>query len=315
MLRCLAILLLTVAVPTAAAAAPLTIATWNLEGPAGLEGRDAELHAFGDFVRSADVVVVQEALGAEQVRGFLAKAGLTGWSFAVSDFARDEIADPYAKLEVAVLSRHPLVGFAEFDPYPADDTEAMRAADADVLVPELIPAAQRRNTGARGWISVEVPALKLVVIAAHLKSSQGRTGKADEENSFKREAVAAAIAVQISADAQLRRDWSHVVAGDFNVAPGDVAKVGVDFARACSATACTAYDQTHAILSSGLVAGLAMRNLVVGLGPSYVGGNYAKSPIDNVYATGPIFDRTVRLTAERGPPFGSDHHALRVTVE
>ena len=61
--------------------------------------------------------------------------------------------------------------------------------------------------------------------------------------------------------------------------------------------------------------GLAMRNLVEGLSASYAKGDFVQSPIDNIYAAGPIFDRTTSLTARRGDPFGSDHHALIVTVE
>ena len=57
-----------------------------------------------------------------------------------------------------------------------------------------------------------------------------------------------------------------------------------------------------------------MRNLVLGLGASYAKGNYAKSPIDNIYVMGPRFDKMTKVVSERGETFGSDHYAFRVMV-
>ncbi len=293
----------------------LTIGTWNLEGPAGLDGRDAKLRQFADFVAAADAIVIQETLGSGQMTEFLGKAQLNGWSFAVSDFSNDDRTDPYQKLEVAVISPHRISAVSESDPYDRDDSDAAKETDRDVIVPAFIPESQRGGRGSRGWLWVEFEELKLVVAAVHLKSSQGRGGRADEENSHKREAIAAALAQAIVDDQKARPDWSHIVAGDFNVAPGDIGKVGVALSLQCSTDPCTGYDQTHAIFGGGITPGLAMRNLVEGLSASYAKGNYVQSPIDNIYAAGPIFDRTTFLSARRGDTFGSDHYALIVSVE
>lgn len=44
-------------------------------------------------------------------------------------------------------------------------------------------------------------------------------------------------------------------------------------------------------------------------------GNFAKSPIDNIYAYGPIFDQVTKIVVERGDHYGSDHYALKVSIE
>lgn len=310
--RGLVIMAAGLACAAAAQAGTLTVATWNLDGPTGLD--DKRLDGFGAFVKNADVVVLEETLGEQQTAEALKRAGLPQWRLAVSDFAKDTL-DIYQKQEVAVITRHPIDVTREIDPYPDDDTVQMRAKQFDFDPPAILPMAQRTRKGARGWLWVEIPDLKLVVAAVHLKSSQGATGLKDIDNSYKREAVAAGLGEAIVVDSRMRRDWSYVVAGDFNVAPGDTGKVGPDLNRVCSADNCMGFDQTHALLSSGLIDGLLMRNLTVGLANTYVKGAYAKSPIDNIYAMGPIFDRTTKLTVERGDHFGSDHYAVRVSLE
>ena len=85
----------------------------------------------------------------------------------------------------------------------------------------------------------------------------------------------------------------------------------------CRQNDCRYYDQSHSLLCGGLVHGLTMRNLTVGLSESYVDDDdeYFDSPIDNIYAHGPIFDRTTKMLLERGAHFGSDHYAFKVRVE
>ena len=299
-------------IPLVAQADPLTIATWNLEGPTGLNNK--KLKGFAAFVKNADVVVIEEVLGVDQMDEALREAGLDSWRGTVSDFAKDSLK-PYQRQELAVITPHQIGKVREIDPYDGDDTTAMKANDEDFEVPSWMPADQRNSKGARGWLWVEIPDLKLVVVAVHLKSSRGEKGKSDEKNSFKREAVASGLASEILKDSKDRTDWSYVVAGDFNVAPGDSYKIGTDLTRRCSADDCRHYDQTHALFGGGLVHGLTMRNLTVGLSASYAKRAFVESPIDNIYAHGPIFDRTTRLVLQRGSHFGSDHYAVRVTVE
>ena len=273
-----------------ASAQKLSIGTWNLNGPAGLQDRKAEIGKLGEFVRDVDFLILQEALGKSQVKTLLEAAGRSQWHYAVSDFTDDAKSKPYHKLEVSVVSPHPITGVNEADPYPNDDSQKAKAHDHDVTVPDYIPSDQRKNRGSRGWLWVEFGGLKIAVVAVHLKSSVGRTGKKDEPNSFKREAIAAALIETIKAHAKKYEGWSYVVAGDFNVAPGDIGKIGTNLSLRCEQEKCNGYDQTHALFGAGLVDGFVMRNLVLGLGASYAKGNFTKSPIDNIYVMGPRFD-------------------------
>ncbi|MCY4382622.1 MAG: endonuclease/exonuclease/phosphatase family protein [Nitrospinae bacterium] len=297
-----------------ASAEKLSIATWNLEGPAGLQNRDSDIRRLGEFVQNVDFLILQEALGKSQVKNFLEAAGHSQWHHAVSDFADDAISNPYHKLEVSVVSPHAITRVYEADPYAKDDSAEAKSHDHDVKVPDYIPSGQRKMRIYRGWLWVEFGSLKIAVVAVHLKSSGGRTGKKDEQNSFKREAIVAALIETIKAHARKHEDWSYVVAGDFNVAPGDINKIGTNLNLRCLQPRCNGYDQTHALFGAGLVDGFAMRNLVLGLGTSYAKGNYAKSPIDNIYVMGPRFDKTTTVVSERGETFGSDHYAIRVMV-
>ena len=293
----------------------LQIVLWNLEGPAGLANRDNDLKDFGTFAKDADVVVLVETIGEDQLNTMKVKSDLASLNHAISDFAKDSEPNPYYKLELGVLTPHAIGTVREADPREDNDTLAMRAKDEPVDVPSWLPAMQRSNLDHRGWFWVEIPALKLVVIAVHFKSSRGDSGFDDKSNAERRENIAAALGVAIREDHKDRDGWSYIVAGDFNVAPGDAAKVGYDLEAECTAARCFGYDQTHALLSGGLVHGLVMRNFSEGLGATYAKGAFVDSPIDNVLGVGPIFATNTRVLAERGQAFGSDHFSVRVTVE
>lgn len=297
-----------------ACAEKLSIGTWNMQGAVGFEHREADIREFAQFAKELDFLMLQEALSEAQVDHLLTLIGRPKWRRAVSDFSDDSRGRTYQRLEVAVVSPHKITKVSEVDPYRGDDSEEAQDNHQDVNVPAYLPADQRTRTGARGWLWVEFGELKIVAVSLHLKSSVGRVGKADENNSFKREAISAALIEAIRTHAQSHRDWSYLVAGDFNIAPGDVDKVGPDLSLRCQRQQCGGYDQTHALFGSGLVDEFIMRNLVLGLGSSYAAGEFSQSPIDNVYVMGPRFDRTIKVLSERTKTFGSDHYAIRVTV-
>ena len=287
---------------------PLTIVTWNT-------ARQQDTSDIRSFVQDADVLVLQEITTTKATQRLAASAGLSAWHIAVSDFVADNHSKESNRLEVAILSRHAMVDIHEFDPIPSDDG-ADAPVDTKLKVPEWVPSSQRRTVGSRGYLWADIPDLQLSVAAVHLKSSLRQVGKRDQDNSFKREAVIAAVAQHVLAHSKAKPEWSYIVAGDFNVAPTDAEKVGIDLHYRCPTKGdCTRYDQTHAILSAGLLNGLIMRNLTIGLGRSYDDDSLPPSPIDVIYATGQLFDETSRLIAQRGPLFGSDHFAIRVSVE
>ncbi len=289
---------------------PLEVATWNTRQlDAGVD-----FAAFMESVREAEVVVLQELLGEEHLDGALRRAGARGWHRAVSDFTKDSYRTPTRKLEVAILSRYPFSEVIEADPYAADDSEEMRARDIDLVAPALLPADQRRNLGSRGWLWARIPELRLVVAAVHLKSSLGRVGAADEANSFKREGVIASLGVAILEDLREKDGWSYVVAGDFNVAPGDPARSGWRLeVRSSPPEPLRGYDQTHALLER-LIAGLRMRNLTREIPSSFVGQRGGHGAIDCIYALGELVSAADPPRAERGGTFGSDHHMIVVRL-
>ena len=292
----------------------LSIGTWNMQGSTGFDSRASDIQEFGEFARNVDFLMLQEALSGTQVDDLLDLAGRSKWYRAVSDFSDDSRGKVYQRLEVAIASPHKITRVIEVDPYAGDDAKGAEGSHRDLEVPAYLPRDQRERMGARGWLWVEFAELNIVAIALHLKSSVGNVGKRDEKNSFKREAIAAALIESIRAHAQDHASWSYVVAGDFNVAPGDSGKVGPDLSLRCQDQRCGGYDQTHALFGSGHVDGFIMRNLVLGLGSSYAAEDFAQSPIDNVYVMGPRFDETIKVISERAKTFGSDHYAIRVTV-
>lgn len=292
----------------------LSFVTWNLNGPSGLDGKDFE--GLADFVHDTDIVVMQEVLGEVQAQCALKHINFEDYNFAISNFSNDTQANAHYKIEVLVATKLGIDKVIEVDPDPSGETPEMQEEDYDLVVPEWLP---ERMVGSsklyRGWLWSEIPSKQLVVVAVHLRSSQGKSGKQDFVNSEFREMVSAALVETIKNDSESRQDWSYIVIGDFNVAPTDSNKVGPIFSAKCDDSECVGYDQTHAIFSSGLANGFAMRNLTNGLSASYAKGNYAKSPIDNIYAYGPIFDEVTKLSTERAGPFGSDHYAIKVKLE
>ena len=90
-------------VPANVAAEPLTIITWNVEGPGGLADKD--LSALGDFIENADVVVIEEVLGADQLEATMIGASVETWNSAVSNFAKDSFSDPFKKQELGVITQ------------------------------------------------------------------------------------------------------------------------------------------------------------------------------------------------------------------
>ena len=69
------------------------------------------------------------------------------------------------------------------------------------------------------------------------------------------------------------------------------------------------YDETHALLSGGLVGGLKMKNITLGITDSTF-PRYPGSPIDNMYIAGQdmaVVDTQFRAAQKSNNTFGSDH--------
>lgn len=298
-------------VSTAVGAEELRFVTWNINGTS-FDDRASDYERFKGVV-DPDFVLLQELLSEQQTIDFMSQAGLSGQQ-KTSEFSKDSETNPYYKLEVGVVAVNgSLTSCREFDPRPDNDDDV---DDIQLNAPNFLPQDQRQRIGFRGFLWCENPANNLVLINVHLKSSGGREGTEDENNAFQREGVVGAVITEIARHSAVNPDVSYLLAGDFNVAPQDALKVGSDLTLRCVGESCQDYDQTHAIAAGDFVDGVAMRNLTVGVGRTYMGRNafnYVDSPIDNIYATGPLFEGK-RIRAERVEPFGSDHAAVLVTV-
>lgn len=283
---------------TPAAAETLRMVTWN----GGGEG--ARWDEFATAIDGADIIALQETT-AERTHYVARVLSGEGWNPATTAFGGGE--RPVG--EVGVIARR-LADITEVDPYP--DGNAPLKVEMALQAPAWWEA-QGPKPG-RGFLWVELPEHRLVVIVVHLKSSLG-AGATPEDiaNAHAREWVAASLMETVATDVRQRPRWSHVILGDVNVpAGGRKAGMVVDDADACDGDGtCVAYDQTHVLLSGGFHPGLGMQHLTAGLGPSFEGGGL----IDVVYARGPILARTRALRAELLPRFGSDHHAVAVTLE
>ncbi len=288
-----------------AAQAEMTIAIWNIDGT-HFSDRSDQYKQFKAEV-NPDIIILNELLSHQMNIDFLSQAGFSNWRSVTSEFSKDTEKKSYYKLEVGVASRYEITNMVEYDPRPANDNDNN---DHPITIPSYIPEGQRGMKPYRGFILTEIPEKKLAIVAVHLKSSVGKSGKKDEKNSQKREIIIGAAMEAVATHKRIHEGWSYIVAGDFNVAPGDVNKTGYDFNAKCITNDCSGYDQTHAIASGAYTEGISMTNVVAFAGRSYTKGNFINSPIDNIYVTGSLFDG--KYAVKKFGPYGSDHYVLSV---
>ncbi|SSC71440.1 unnamed protein product [Ciceribacter sp. T2.26MG-112.2] len=248
-----------------ASADPVTIVSWNI-GP-GLE--EPMLERKGDFASldselKPDVIVMVEVIGR---RGAEIAAQNLGWPehyVAVSDFAIAK-TDVFQGLEVAVISKIPIVSVTEYDVTPDGNKHDVFGTSGTVAVQEkLLTSSGISNvepTGGfdRGTLRVDL-SNGLTILPVHLKSNNNnacssatsarsalsgmqiavppaledaiRNGfpkqvAADKRNASERERVVAAV--KKVADEAVAEGRTVIIAGDYNTSyePG---KVGSDFA-------------------------------------------------------------------------------------
>jgi endonuclease/exonuclease/phosphatase family metal-dependent hydrolase len=284
----------------------LRIVNWNVEAlfePAAAQDRRHDFQPFAQELKP-DILLLQEVTKLATVEKVRKLMGLEGYHIVMSDFEQNDNGQ-FNALEVAIISRLPLEKVIEFDRSPDN-----QSGDPEERKLERVDLPGIAETGAsRGFLYAEVPEAQLVLIVTHLKSS-GRVGEPDRENAQKRELVAAAIAEYVN-EILLREGNDHtvLVAGDFNVGETDAAKNGrVLGADHVGSEAGDRYDDTHAILSAGLIGGLQMTSLTRRLGKeTYVGAAFpGTGPIDVIYVAGPGVSQFTLAGAGRHA-YGSDH--------
>jgi len=154
-----------------------------------------------------------------------------------------------------------------------------------------------------------------------------------QRNAKLREQVMAAIGLLAKKDVANKK--TPLVAGDFNTSDEEPCKSGsrldqdakVDFTCASRKVPNTCggmdgFDDTHALLSRGIISGLKMRSLTNGIGRTHLSADenkYADVPIDHIYVDGPRkmkFSKAIKLgipqydNRNRPRVFGSDHHPV-----
>ncbi len=309
------------AVLTATATAqPVRVVTWNVESCKSI----AEVEARGDDFAHAfaalrpDVLLLQELNSKPIVEKILSQAGQdpSEWHVVCTEFSPGE-GTGWGDLEVAVASRWPVADALEYD----EDLDQNAGGLAEV---QLRPPAHlnlARVASGRGFLRARIADAGLIVYVTHLKSSRGDSGAADVTNAQKRELVAASMADAVLADLRYFPNDTVVLGGDLNVGCADKTKNGRDLADDCISGDCEGkdrYDETHALLSEGLVGGLRMRNLF-SYAQRYEQTTYPSfpgTPIDNLYVAGARenwfrgAEIVIQSDSSAGKTFGSDHRPV-----
>ncbi len=295
----------TVEVPEPAAG-KVIIATWNMNDMlthSEVTRRKDSLKAFAEKVRP-DILCVQEVVSYGILKNIAVTMGFKDYHVACSDFFQSDGAHRGA-FEVGVISKYPFGQVIEYDPSP--DNKNKEGEPIESVIRPMLKLGVKKVECKRGYLWVSIPAVRLTISVVHLKSSFGRTARADSINAAKREFVTGAVALGVIEDVHFFPGYSYVVAGDFNVGHSDASKNGSDLKSDCYADCGGAdlYDDTHAILYAGIAGGLSMTNLTGHITESTT-STISGSPVDNIYVYGGYEDH---FTGARkiNKTYGSDH--------
>ncbi len=285
-------------ITSAPANAKMTVLTWNVDGgqktAATLKNNAAAMAA---DVGQADIVILQEIISEEQVSAIAEGLGLEHW--AISNLAPPvSITGHWARsLELAVVSRIPILAAAEWDTtgrQHTGDGYVPLTSNQEITGTELdIDVAFDQARPSRGFLRIDLQG-GFSVYAVHWKSSRGEScNAADIGFARKRENQAAGIFVDASK--MLSGGRTVIVGGDFNIqAPGKVLRSGFNAgedcqptngncAQVCGATKKDGYDDSiQTLLSLGNGARLLSKDV----GFTYVDGPFSNAAIDHLFVAG-----------------------------
>jgi endonuclease/exonuclease/phosphatase family metal-dependent hydrolase len=282
----------------------IRIATWNVKDIFTVEDvrtRSETLRRMAEEVKP-DILCIQE-ITSHSIAGEIKKVmGFEEYHIACSDFVQSDGANR-SSFEVAVLSKFPITEILEFDRSP-DNVEEDPPEES--LIPPEIEGIGEANFS-RGFLWVRIDDLKITLSVVHLKSSTGLDGLADSSNAIKREICISAVADRVLEDQETLPEYTSVVLGDFNVGHSDLDKNGADLTEDCydNCMGRDGYDETHALLSVGLVRNLMMKNMAISITQTTFPG-FEGSPIDNIYVVGPSDNKFSAATLGTNT-YGSDH--------
>ena len=306
------LIFLLLATITSVESSDLRIVTWNAREVFSVDSVIIRSHDFSRFANTInpDIICLQEVTSIKVVEAIRDAMRLNDYFVACSDFQqRDD--QLYNSFEVAVISKFPISRVIEFDPIP-DNTEKLDPQEMKIEpswelgIPYLLTY--------RGFLWIKIDNPKLTVVITHLKSSRGYVGERDLNNARQREFIMAGIAKCVLQDRYYFPDYSNIVCGDFNVGHSDSLKNGADLKiDATSVGEGDLYDDTHAMLSSGLIDGLRMTNCTLSISESTF-PRYPGSPIDNIYVGGNLVDYFSEASTTSEETFGSDHKPVWVDL-
>ena len=294
----------------------VTIALWNGQELFNRRAVDDQREDIERFFREIkpDVFVIDEVCSHKvvvEVAKIMKRVNDTEFlHVACSDFVQDDYEE-HSSFEVGIISKYPLSKVVEYDvtpdnqPYGRENEPNERPLNADSLLKLGLDKARP----SRGFLWARIDDLKITICATHLKSS--RSG-VELENAMKREYVTAAMALSVNEDKRILPGYSQLVIGDLNVGATDDDKNGVDLDVDVEDEdeEGDRFDETHALLSEGIVGGLRMKNLTKDVGETYDSTRFPGSgPIDNIYVTGQ-HESAFSAGEKSDSTFGSDHFAV-----
>lgn len=318
---------LLIAATTTAAAQDLKVITWNIGGAE----RDADAVAMSaaamlDEVGPADILILQEIIASAQVEAIADATGLGHW--VISDFSppEDVTNNPFASLEVAILSDTPIVSAAEWDitgPAANGDNFPPRPSSMSVLTEELAIGIDLNTAPARGFLRASIESGP-VVYAVHWKSSRGQSCNA-EDLGYARQREDQAHGLASDALTFVDDGQTVIIGGDFNIqAPGRALRVGTGRQEDCMPTGscegvCGAggldgYDDSLSVLL-GLPGAQILSDE---LGPTFIGFDGDTGAIDHLIVAGAnaaAFDKASAPTVTGDAFHGSDHRPVVAGAE
>ncbi len=302
-----ALVFLLVAGSVACQTTQVKIITWNamaLMKPSDVVKRSQDIKRLVKEQRP-DILLLQEVTSydvVDEVRDVMG-GGDVFPHIACSNFEPSD-EPKHTNFEVAIISKFPLSQVIEYDPKldrnkgQNDPVEARLEPTPEIKINEV--------RASRGYLWAMLADIKLTVAVLHLKSSLGESGQDDLEHAKKREAVMAGVARGVKEDMGLFPGYTFLVAGDFNVGHGDTKKNGTDFGEdETEPGSGDLYDETHAMLSAGILYGLSMTNLVAHITSSTL-TTHSGTPIDNIYVDGNQKGNFAQAVAA-SKTYGSDH--------
>lgn len=279
-----------------------------------------------DEVSPADILILQEVIASAQVEAIADAAGLGHW--VISDFSppEDVTVNPFASLEVAMLSATRIVNAAEWDitgPAATGDNFPPRPSSTSVLTEDLDIGIGLNTAPAPGFLRANIESGP-VVYAVHWKSSRRQSCNAEDlGNALQREDQARGLASD--ALSFVEGGQTVTIGGDFNIqAPGRALRVGKGLQEDCMPTGscegvCGAggldgYDDSLSVLL-GLP---RARVLSDELGPTFIGSDGDTGAIDHLIVAGAnaaAFDQASAPTVTGDAFHGSDHRPVVARAE